>query len=294
MYSLEAINHEDILKIYQHVVTYSIHRYQELPDSFKEFYKSKYENALNLKVLFCNNEEINKEDCINYLNNAKEVIKKIETANQPVIEMLSEETLNILKSEKPESLDQIKTCEYLFDYITNTMSYSDDWFNYCSSIPPIDGYNFDFYHGIPISTTYNGLLTTRQGSSLDIANLFTYLGREFNLKIETVFCKYNNLSHAINYIEFENGNISLMDPTNIIRKKIDKDSAFLVSENTLTKDGTYTFHDGKKYTLYDKTSVDINKNKEKTYDISEVVYKTNSLIPTTNYIQLNQKELPSK
>lgn len=290
MYTLEGITQEDIITIYQNTVDYSLKKYEEFPDILKEMYQIKYEHALSVKNELGIIEKQSKDELKAYLQETKNKVNNIQKNNQPIIDMLADEILNILKQEKPENLTNTEICEYIFDYVTNIMSYDTDWYNYCHLVPPIDGYDFNFHNGVPLSSSYKGLLITRQGICEDIANLMMLLGRVFNINIKALICKHGKNIHAINYIELENGEISLIDASSVILKGKTKQEAFLVSEQLLNKDDEYDFSDLDK-DLSDKiiSSTILQKNTP-SYDIKSIIEKTNKLLPSINYTKLNNEK----
>lgn len=281
MYTLEGLNEEYIKQIYMSTVLYSIKQYQLLPEELKIIYNKKYQNALIAKEELQIEDNQSLEELRFFLQQQKEKIETIKAQNQPIIDLLAAQTIDILINEMPNNSTQLQKCEYIFDYITNTMEYSNDWYRYCKDVPPTSGYEFSFYHGIPLSNTYEGLLVTRQGICDDIANLITYLGKRIGVNIEKITCDHNENLHAINYIEI-NGIRSYFDATSVILKNKTKEESFLVSEEFLNKDGDYKFKENIPSTTIEKELI--------TYDINEVINKTNKLIPQTNYINYNKYE----
>lgn len=281
MYTLEGLNDEYVKLIHENIILYSLKQYQALPEEIKTFYNSKYQNALTIKQEFNIEYEPELEDLKSFLQEQKEKVEIIKAQNQPIIDFLSSQILSILIKEMPNNLTEIEKCEYIFDFVTKTLEYSEDWYKYCKDIPPINGYEFTFYKGIPLSDNYKGLLITRQGICDDIANLIIYLGKELGVNINKAICEHNENLHAINYMEI-NGVRSYLDATSVIRKVKTKDEAFLVSEAVLNQYQDYKLKDHSISTTIDRTPV--------SYDIDKIIIETNKLMPQVNYLTYQKYE----
>ncbi len=275
MYSLIGLEEEYVKKIYQNTVLYSIHRYQSLPEMFQEFYQIKYQNAQEMKEELEIVEDIEIEEAKEFLIKNKKLIEDMKNQNQPVIDEIADQILAVLKQNLPKEATEIETCQYIFDYVINTMEYATDWLKYCNSIPPIDGYDVMLYKGVPLSTSYKGLLVTRQGVCEDIVNLIIDIGKELGVSIYRENCEHNQNLHAINYI-IVNGQKSYLDATSVILKTKTKEEAFLVSQEELNKNQDYTFRtDQESFTL---------PHPNITYDINQIIKNTDLIMPKIEYI----------
>lgn len=290
MYTLEGLDKEYVKNIYQNTVLYSIYKYEQLDDNFKPVYNKKYQNALELKDKLGITETPTKEEVTNFLNEQKEKVENIQKQNQEMINIIARASVEKLISEMPVDLTNVEKYQYLFDFVTKTMKFDSDWYEYCANVPPIDGYDFMFDNGVPVSETYGGLLVTRVGNSDDITNLMIFLGKELGIKIEKTYCKYNSKRRAINYVN-EHGFISYMDPIAVIRGEKDKDKVFLVAENEL--DYPVKDKDVNKVKNIDEDEKEVSislhqMTPEPRYNMDEIIAKINELLPKVNYIKPEQ------
>lgn len=254
MYTVNGLDNEYINDIYKNIILYSIKKYENLPLPIQSFYEQKYQNAINLKRTLNIDDNKNIEEIKNYLNNQKEIIDKIKEENQIIIDLLVPKIIHMLAKNINENMTITEVCEYLFDYITLTMEYSTEWYQYCKEVPPVDGFEFSFYKGIPLSNSYPGFLVTKKGICDDIANLFVYLGKVFNLPIKKETCEHNENLHSINYLEI-NGMRSYFDATSVILKNKKKNEAFLISREILNKENDYVFYDQQESITLEKKNI---------------------------------------
>lgn len=270
MYTLEGFDKEYVKKIYQNTVLYSIFKYNELDESLKPMYNKKYRNALELKDELGIIEKPTKEEVKAFLDNQKEIVEKVQDQNQESINDIAKASVQVLKNEMPEDLNTFEKYQYIFDFVTGIMKFDQDWCDYCGNVPPIDGYDFMFDNGVPVSKTYGGLLVTRIGNSDDITNLMIFLGREIGVEIDKTYCKYNSKRRAINYIT-SNEFVSYMDPVAVIKQEKEKKEVFLVSEQMLDY----------KFKNTDVSVIQIAP--EPRYNMEEIITKINKLLPQVNY-----------
>lgn len=272
---LEALKENEVKEIYDSAVVYSLLKYEELSEGAKEVLYEKYRNALAIvtdKDLDTNKD---KDELKAFLENEKNIYESIKDKNQPVIDLVSQMMVNTIKEEIPKDLSNLQVCEYLFDLVTSIMNHASDWTIYFNNTPPKDNYSFEFYNGIPLSKTYPGLLVTRQGTGEDLANLYVYLGREFNIPIGVELCKYKSKYHIVNYILI-NDKKSYIDIKNRILYNETKEKCFLVSQETLNTN--------KDYIITDTTpSIDV-KVPQKNYNIETLITKLNSIMPQIQYL----------
>lgn len=275
MYTLEGLDKDYVTKIYQNTVLYSIYKYNELDENIKPVYNKRYQNALELKTELGIIEEPTKEEVTTFLAEQKEKVEKMQNQNQGSIDVIALASVQALLNAMPKDLTNIEKCQYIFDFVTGIMHFDEDWYEYCASVPPIDGYDFMFDNGVPVSKTYGGLLVTRVGTSDDITNLIMFLGRELGVKIEKTYCKHNSKRRAINYIN-DDKFVSYMDPIAVIRQEKEKKDVFLVSENKLD------------YSIKDN-EISVNQVvPEPRYNMEEIINQVNQLLPQINYIEYTQ------
>lgn len=277
MYTIEGLDKEYVKKIYQNTILYSIYKYDELEENIKPVYNKKYQNALELKDKLGVIESPSKEEVTSFLDEQKEKVEKIQNQNQELINQIAQATVQTLVNAMPTDLSDIEKYQYIFDFVTGIMKFDADWYEYCANVPPIDGYDFMFDNGVPMSKTYGGLLVTRIGNSDDITNLMVYLGKEIGVKIEKAYCKHNSKRRAINYITDDKYKlVSYMDPIAVIRHEKDKKDVFLVSDSKLD------------YPVKDNgISIDEDVPAPR-YNMEEIINKVNQLLPEVNYIEYNQ------
>lgn len=281
MYTLEGLDKDYVKKIYQNTVLYSIYKFNELEENIQPVYNKKIQNAIDLKKELEITENPTKEEVKAFLDEQKEKVEKIQNQNQEAIDQVARASVTTLVNAMPTDLTDIEKCQYIFDFVTGIMKFDSDWYKYCANVPPIDGYDFMFDNGVPVSKTYGGLLVTRVGNSDDITNLMMFLGRELGLKIEKTYCKHNSKRRAINYIN-NNQYASYIDPVAVIRKEKEKKDVFLVSERKLD------------YQIKEKDTdmtISIDQNvPAPRYNMEEIINQINQLLPQVNYIQYTQLE----
>lgn len=234
---IQAFREDEVAKIYKSKLIYSIIKYNGQNDNYKEAFNSKYLNALSLNNSSFDNDIF--DDTIDYLNNEKNKYNDLLNANQPIIDMIADEIVDILIQEAANLTDDKEKCRFLVEYIVATFKYDDLNKKYHRDIPFGEDYNFEFYNGIPISKSYKGLLVTKTGLSDSIANLLVYLGNELDLKINTVSCTCNDNSYMINSINID-GDISYIDISNILNGNCEITDAFLVDLANLNKYASFT------------------------------------------------------
>lgn len=235
----------DIDEIYNTTIIYSILKYQSLPEVFKKTFQKRYENAIQ----FMKDRHISPDILKNCnLETLKQQLTEYQTIynsniqlNKETIEQTSSNITRLIThtiSQVPNEIDRIS---YLFDFITNYLKYSEDYNNYCLTVPPIDSFLFDFKNTIPIEPSINGVLVMGQGICDDISNVLQFLGQLLNLQITKITCNYKESLHSLNAITLSNGNTYLIDATRLIRKDKKKEECFLVSASDLNKDNYYEF-----------------------------------------------------
>lgn len=279
MYTLEGLDEEYVKKIYQNTVLYSIYKYDELNPVVQPMFSKRFMQAKKaMKDLDISSISPTKYEIQVFLAEQKQKMEEIRKQNQPIIDQITDASVKILLDQMPSNLDNIGKLQYIFDFVTKTMTLSNDWFNYCANVPPIDGYDFEFYKGVPTSNNYAGLMVTRTGNSDDITNLMIYLANQIGIDIEKRYAKFNDKRIAVNCVLVSNTTISYLDPCAVISGRKKKEDSFLVSVDKLD----YRFKD-------DEPSVTFEKEKP-TYDMDEIVNQINKLLPEINYLSYNELE----
>ena len=158
-----------------------------------------------------------------------------------------------------------------FIYDINTKKYNRD-------IPFGEDYDFEFYKGVPISKTFEGLLVTKTGLSDSISNLMIFLGNELGLNISSVACEYNDSDYIINSVKIDD-NISYMDVSSVINGSSDIEHACLVDRATLISNNNYNgiVEEGITEPLDYSTS----------YDFTEIINMEKRILPEIEYVESN-------
>lgn len=273
---VQAFKDYEIAKIYKNKLIYSIIKYNEQSDEYKDYFHSKYCNSLN----FSNSsfDTSIKEDVIEYLNTEMEKYNKIASENQEVIDTLADILVKNFINEANKLPNDFEKCRFLFEYVSKIMEYDYNTKKYNRFIPFGEDYPFEFYNGVPISNSYKGLLVTRTGLSDSISNLMIYLGRKIGLNMDSIVCQNYNGSYMLNTVKFD-GNISYMDVTSVINKKCSIEEACLVDRATLLKKNNYTD------ILEEGILIPIDYSNS--YDLKELIDKEKQIIPTARYIENN-------
>jgi len=268
-------NENEIKEIYENLMEYSLRKYENNDETYKELFKERYESTLK-KITSRSN--MSDEELINYLNEKQLKYNQNCEENKDIIELYSAVVKNIFIRNIDEDSTDIEKANYLFDFCSNILNYSSDWYEYSYSLPPKDNFDFDFKNNIPASQDIDGLLVLGQGICDDFCNLIQYLGRSIGLNVDKVFVKYNGKPHSINTITI-GGRNSIIDITQYIKKELKKEDCFLVSEQHLNRFGMYEFNEiGNTY--------DIEKNLEnpEIYNINQVIGTINMMKPRCTYI----------
>lgn len=235
---------EDIQDIYENITIYSIKNYQTLPEEWQEIYKPKYQKALsnleNLNIPYEKIDQEEKEEVFTKLENYQQIYRTLLNLNQPVIELYASKIENKIIETIIKYPTEIERIAFLFQFITEYVIYSENYFKFCLQVPLIDGFDFDFKETIPVDSSISGMLVMGQGICDDIVNLMIYLGKKLGLTINKIFVDYNKVAHTLNTITLDN-QIYLIDATRKIRKDKTTEECFLVSEKTLNKNNNYIF-----------------------------------------------------
>lgn len=267
MYQLIGIKNKHVKKIYKNIVLLSEKRYYLFSEEEKKIHEWKYKKALETKKELNIKEE--NEDVELYLKKQKELIENIKKKNQPIIDKMTIEIIEILKNEMPNKMTELEKAEYIFDYVTNAIFYDEEWNKYCYKLPPLLEYSFKFYKGVPLGNTYEGILVTKNATCKEISNLLAFLGKQLGVTIYVEEYLYNNNIHSINYIINEKEKL-YMNATSVIRKRTTKEESFLLSREKLDK----KCNDSRQKNL----------NRELKYNIISIIKKTNCIKFKVKYI----------
>lgn len=277
---------DDINEIYDYITIYSILKYNELPIEIQEVFEKLYKKTIkNFKERGLDTNKLNHykiDFIIDRLNGYKSIYETNILLNRNIIEEIAQKVQQLIIVPLQDK-DELTKINFLFEFITNYINYSEEYFKYCLDVPLVDNYLFDFKNNIPVDSSIFGLLVQRQGICDDISNLIIYLGKKLNLNVNKVICNYNNSLHSLNSITLSNGQNYLLDATRVIRGDKTKEESFLVSSSTLNKDKNYEFKEDMITTEDYKENIPSFKK-----EVLLLIEKINELLPKE--IDINQKK----
>ena len=238
-------NEEDIQEIYDEVIIYSILKYQTLTSEWQGEFYEKYCHAIQLKEQRAIPDILVHHNSLEHLNqkltNYQTLYNTILQLNESIIDQIGPQIMEFIVKTIDQEETEYKKVNLLFDFLTTYLTYSEEYYQHCLQVPPVDGFTFDFKNNIPVDCSINGLLVIGQGVCDDFSNLLMMLGKKLKLNISKVICEYQGELHALNMITFQDGTNSLIDTTRKIRQDKSKEECFLVSQEKLNKDKNYTF-----------------------------------------------------
>ncbi len=242
LHLISDFTQEEIDTIYNYLLEYSIRNYKKHEQELKPLFEEKYQYALNLKKEQQITVPLSDEELETFLLETQTKYQNNLNANKDVINVMYQIPLAILKINMPEDLTDEEKIYYLVEFLTNYITYSEDYFKYCVLTPPTKGFSFDFKNTVPVNHNVESLLIESQGLCDDICNLMIYLGKSFGLSINKINVTYKGRLHAINALKKDN-TLSLMDTTRCIREKSIHDQYLLVDKDTLNQQNEYQFHE---------------------------------------------------
>lgn len=278
-------NDEDIKDIYTAITIYSIKKYQTLPIAWQDKFQKRYQNAINnLNQLNISSKKLN-EETIESLYVKLETYQKLYFQIAQLNQLVIQQYIPLIESKIIETIKKyptdIEKVTFLFTFLTEYLTYSEDCFKYCLQVPPIDNFVFDFKYNLPVQfNKIEEMLIMNQGICDDISNLLIYLGNKLNLNIKKIFANYKDNNHSLNKIIIEN-QIFLIDATRKIRKDKTTNECFLVSPKTLNKEGYYIFEN-----LNEQEEIqDYNKELPNYQDeVKQLIKELKTLLPTTELL----------
>ena len=231
--NLEKVSNEDLELIKKYKLIYSIIKFQKQDQSYQDEHMKNNMIALNL-----NNEDITEDlypDVVNVLESLKASVDEKREKNQRILNHLVETVIMNLSEAFAKEDNDIVACARIFQYVTKSIKYNEDMFNYEVVIPFAADYQFKCYNGVPQGKEIEDILVTKEGTSFEIASLMTFLGRVFDVKIRTIPATKDHQLYFINSFEKDN-QISYIDPTGMILIK-DESNTFLVPKSVLEANG---------------------------------------------------------
>ena len=230
---LEIVNKDDRDLIKKYKLIYMIINSERKGNEFQEENRDKIMLALNL-----NNEDISEDiypDVVNVLENLKESVDEKREKNQRLLDHLVEAVIMNLAGAFSKEDDDTIACARIFQYVTKSIKYSEDLYNYEVYLPFATDYQFRCYNGVPQGKEIEDILVTKEGTSFEIASLMTFLGKVFDVKIRTIPATKDGQLYFINSFE-KDKQISYIDPTGMILIK-DESNTFLVPKSKLEENG---------------------------------------------------------
>lgn len=283
--TIKSLNQNDLIEIYRCVAQYTIEKYFSLKDSIREPFKNKYINAQQV-LQYYENTSKNYNEIIEYLTQAKNTINEIRRENSEVNILISEIMLKIIEGDMPKDSTEKEKCEFLFDFITSIMKPAEKYEKCIAQ--EFDDFGLQIGEGVPFPYSFQELLVTREAIGDDICNLLSFLGSHFNLNIKKTFCtKNDNDRHAINFITFEDGTTSIIDPIAVVKKERSKVNTFLTSFEQLNKINIYSMNENDLYYEEIMKAKSIEPS-EQSYNIEETIKKVDELLPEIKSISLDQ------
>lgn len=230
---LKTVDENEIKVIKKYKLIYSIIKYMKQNEGFQKDNNVRYMKALQL-----NEEDINEnmfEDAEEILKQEYAKVSEIREENQSKVnELVEKMVMNLAPMFEKADNDEM-ACARIFQYVTESIEYNDDLYNYDILIPFASDYPMGCYDGIPMGNNFEDILLTKKGTSLEIASLMTFLGKAFDVNISTIVAEKDGKSYYINSFE-EDGKVSYIDATSAI-KGDDPNGCFLITMNKLQENG---------------------------------------------------------
>ena len=275
----------EIDEIYKHLVKYSILNYEKNPI---EILKRRYESALEIEGI----EEINKnlDEIEIYLLEKQQKYYEVLKANKDLIECVSRSIIHILNEDIKKLTTKEKKLSYIFDFVTNTISYNNECEKYSHNIPLTNGITFNFRGTIPNDSEAFSTLVLGEGLSDEICNLIVCLSRMWNIPVGKMYVDYKGKRHAVNYLIVKD-EISLIDATRkIINKEEKKHKCFLVSTTKLNRENNYVFNEEE---TIESFTVGEDEYKYEECNIKNTTEHIKRILPKVKY-QKEQQQVKTK
>jgi hypothetical protein len=271
----KAYKIDECQNCYYEALAYRLKKYETFNELEKKWLKDKYALAISIMpnevadIYMSTNLETLRQNLLK----RQEHVARIEKGNESVVNLYGCVTENIILGTLLNDTDEYSRLMYLTNYLISHIAYSKDWFKYCASNLPGDGFDFDFKNGVPVEKTINGTLAIGQGGCDEISNLTCYLGSKLGLNIKKVFTNYHGHLHTMNIVIFKDGTKSYIDYTNIIRNTKMIDNYFLVSGNDINVINEYSADNASGRTFGNHDNIDLRNTKTISRDIIDYSYK---------------------
>jgi len=216
-------------------------------------------------------------------------LKKIEEENLEKIKSISPKFEEIFIKHIPEDASIEDKVNFLAQYISRTISYSEDWFNYSFRVQAGTNGSLTLKDGVPILPTKDEIIVVGQGICGDISALAERLGKKIGLDIGSELVAYKTFGHGLNIVKLSDGKYSNVDITRLIRGDKTPSQCVLVSNDVLLSQEYEGLHSGSKLdeetetvsgeyveTFYEKHKGIIDKMVEETLDLRNKVVNNSS------------------
>lgn len=227
-------------------------------------------------------------------------LRRIEEENLEKIKSVSPMFEKIFIKNIPVGASIEDKVNFLTQFISKTISYSEDWFNYSFRVQAGANGSLSLKDGIPIQPTKEEIIVVGQGICGDISELAKRLGTKIGLDIDTEMVDYKTFGHGLNIVKLSNGKYSNVDITRLIRGDKIPTQCVLVSNELLLSQEYKGLRHGNKAdeetetisreyveTFYEKNKSKIDKMVEDTLELRNRVVNSDSFeFP----IQNNEKD----
>ena len=230
MEKIIRLDEKTIEKIKENKLIYSIIKFEKSDQSIKEKLYNRYMETVYIHE--GNLSEDMYEDTEKYLIEMMEKVKAIRDLNQPVINQIVNETVRDISKIFSDYDDDDLRCARIFQYVTKSIKYADDYLTYDVKIPFADDFEFACYNGIPMGKNYIDTLVTKEGTSLEICTLMQALGNKFGINVKSIPVMKDG---GIYYINSYNNDTSYLDPTAAIKNNGEDGSLFITKQDLLEK-----------------------------------------------------------
>ena len=216
-------------------------------------------------------------------------LKKIEEENLEKIKSISPEFERIFIKYLPADASIEDKINFLAQYISRTVTYSEDWFNYSFRVKAGINGSLTLKDSVPILPTEDEIIVLGQGICGDISALAERLGTKIGLDIGTEMVEYKTFGHGLNIVKLSNGKYSNVDITRLIRGDKTPSQCILVANDVLLSQEYEGLHNGNKpneetetvsreyvETFYEKHKNVIDKMVEDTLELRNRVVNNSS------------------
>lgn len=117
----------------------------------------------------------------------------------------------------PEDASIEDKVDFSVQYISRTISYSENWFNYSFTVQAGINRSLSLKDGVLTLLTKDEIIVIGQGICGDISALAKSLGTKIGLDIGTEMVSYKTFGHVLNTVKLSNGKYGNIYITRLIR-----------------------------------------------------------------------------